>query len=141
MSELNAAKLVKFYAGTATLRGPEGEYVDTFENYQLDAGKPPPPLPGGRGFIGRTYVPDEFHRLSDGTSDTSQAIPYQVGDQILAGLQQLLDNQAARRALPEDPEVPLAALRIEAIDALMDRHLTEEFPDQRVLDYIEARDG
>ena len=139
MGEVNATNLVKFYGGMATIRGPEGEYADTLDNYRLDAGKPAPPLPGGHGFVGRTYVPDEYHNLSDGVTDQPQPIPYQTGDKILDDLQSLLDNQAAREATASPAGPDLNVLYNAALDAMLEERGTEPDPPPEVVTYLAVK--
>ncbi len=138
MDEATTPVIVKVYSASVLIRGPEGEYVDSEDNYQVDAGKPFPPLPGQA--IGRTYIPNEKHTLYLGRKAEPEGLPWVPGDRILDDLQTLLDNQATRQAVTPRPPETLDALRLAAIDALMDENVAAGSASRAVLDYVAARD-
>ena len=137
MSERNATHLVKQFDGQITVKSPDGIYQDTTGNFSLDAGRPFPTLP--EGFIGRTYIPNEKHALTDGASERQQRLPWAPGDDILLTVPELLAAQQARSIV--DPGAPLADLRLQAIEALLDRKAADPDATTAEADYQAARNA
>ncbi len=138
MGERDATSLVKFFDGEVLIRSPSGQYVDNFAGFELDAGRPVPPMPAGA--IGRVYIPGEKHSVTDGVHASPRRLPWAPGDLILSNVPLLLQNQAARIAGQPGGPTPLNALRLSALDALFDERATQPNVPNPIREYIDERD-
>lgn len=138
MSEIDAAQLVKFHAGSVLLRGPEGEYVDDYTGFAADSGRSVPELPTGA--IGLVYIPKEKYSIVYRRMQDPQRLPWGPGDDLLERLAVLLENQEARKAVEPSPEPSLNELLLGAMNALIDERAAEPNPPQAITDYVDARD-
>lgn len=114
--ESDATKLVKLYAGHVIIRDGRKEYNDTLENFVLDAEEDFPALPNN--MIGRSYIPDFWHRVMDGRKVIPLPKPWPEGENLLGRIDELLAAQSARVSVPDlDPEEPVE-IRVKRLDAL-----------------------
>ncbi len=137
MGERDATHLVKQFDGLVTIKNPDGIYQDTVGNFSLDAGTPFPRLPAG--FIGRIYIPGEKHSLIARNKQEPQRLPWVPGDDLLFMVADLLASQEARAIT--DPQAPLSQLRLNALEALLERKAGDADVSVAETDYQAARSG
>jgi hypothetical protein len=134
--EATATELVKIHAGQVIIREGGAQYIDTADNFALDAGEPFPALPPGA--IGRSYIPGEKHRTTNGTKATQIAGPWVEGDALLLRVAELIAAKVAREDVPDVPPDALGVLREAAIEGLLARQAITPFASQAELDYAAA---
>lgn len=122
--EANATQLVKIHAGHVIIRNGRKEYNDTVQNFEMDNGAPMPALPAE--WIGESYVPGKWHRITNGTKAVSLEMPWAQGEQLLGKLDGLLAAQQARATIPEpSPDPDINIKRAAAMEALLARRAAD----------------
>lgn len=83
--------------GRVYVRSGEQVYIDSWENFETDSGIIMDELP--EGVRERIYVPGKRHALNgeEGTIGGGD-LPYQIGDEAIASIDQLLAAQTERNA-------------------------------------------
>ena len=132
--ESNAIKLVKIHAGHVIIRNGRKEYNDNLSGFESDNGAPMPPL--SAGFIGESYAPGEWHRITTGSKAIQLEMPWAEGEALLGKLDALLTAQEARIAIPDpDPDPTLNVRRLAALESVLTRLSLDPNASQEEKDY------
>ncbi len=127
MSESTATHICKIHDGNVLVRAGALEYLDTAENFALDSGADFPATPAG--YIGRSYIPNERHRISTDRKADQLLIPWVDGDAILRAIRATIRAKELRldAPVPSPPDTPadVRQKRIFAIEALLARQALE----------------
>lgn len=141
MREQDAPQMAKVHDGRVLIRSGGQEYLDTVENFALDAEQPfealPPSPPGRPAYIGRTYIPGEKHNLTDGRKNVPVSETWTFGESLFPRVPELLAAQRARAAIPDIVPVRAEAVikRTLAFEAMMKRRANDPNASQEEKDY------
>lgn len=100
---MTSEQLVKIYDGRVLIRSAGMEYGDTLTNFAVDSGEPfdeslpPVRLPDGYSILGRSYIPNEKHRITNGRKAIQLPMPWEYGERLLKRVAELKAAQDARR--------------------------------------------
>jgi hypothetical protein len=112
--------------GNIGVRGPDGSYFDTVENFTADYGFPPPPLP--EGVVDQLYEPGRRHAYGDGEGNVIGGGPavWADGDSIIGMMESGLSAQKTRRAAEAKAREERLEAEAEVFRAEMKKRLEEE---------------
>jgi hypothetical protein len=138
--EANAQQLVKIHAGRVIIRDGRNEYNDSLSNFNADNGAPMPDLPAE--YIGESYIPNMWHRVTTGSKEIQREMPWAQGEALLGKLDALLAAQESRISLPTpDPDPGVNARRLLALEGLLARRARDADATQDEKDYQDTKRG